>query len=337
MKEEQPYQYSAEQIQRYIDGKMDASEMHTLEKAALEDPFLADAIEGIREMRPNLKEDLMEMQNKLSEKKEEKRKRRWIPIAIALLLLLSFGGWYMFREDGAGSGDGQQQIAKVDGSDSGIGEAANASQDSQLLIQNDAAKADAATTQAAREEGKDLAAAKPDNTKAEESEPAEAAANKAATAAAETAPAPTAAPKAAPVANVDAAAKKDNEAGKKTLSAPSKVDAADAKTAAPAARAKKGYQFELLEMAKNVEPVTGWSAFAKYIQSSMQRPAGGLHGTVGTNFVVAPDGSISDITVVKSLHPDYDKEAVRLLQNGPKWKASNGGDKPLKAVYNVVF
>jgi hypothetical protein len=75
LKEGPTYQYSAEDIQRYLDGKMDPAGMHALEKAALEDPFLADAIEGFREMRPDIKEDIMEMQNKLSEKKQEERKK----------------------------------------------------------------------------------------------------------------------------------------------------------------------------------------------------------------------------------------------------------------------
>ena len=38
--------YSLEDIQRYLQGKMSAAEMHDIEKAALQDPFLADAIEG---------------------------------------------------------------------------------------------------------------------------------------------------------------------------------------------------------------------------------------------------------------------------------------------------
>jgi cytoskeletal protein RodZ len=312
---------------------MDPAGMHAIERAALEDPFLADAIEGFREMRPNIKEDIMEMQNKLSEKKQEERKRRWIPIAIALLLLLSFGGWLMFREDGGG-----QQIAKQEGSQTVTSELSQTTMDSVV----DGGVSDQGGDQSGT--NKDLAASKPDNTKAEESKPAEVAATKESKSAKGTEPATAteAAPAAAPVASVDAAARKAGESAKKTLTAPSKSEAemskqADVQTAAPTARKKGAYQFETLEMAKNVEPVTGWNAFAKYIQSSMQRPSGGLHGTVGTNFVVAPDGTISDIIVVKSLHPDYDKEAVRLLQNGPKWKASNGGDKAVRAVYNVVF
>ena len=38
--------YSAEDIQKYLGGKMSPSEMHTFESAALEDPFLAEALEG---------------------------------------------------------------------------------------------------------------------------------------------------------------------------------------------------------------------------------------------------------------------------------------------------
>lgn len=38
--------YNAADIQKYLDGRMSASEMHAIEKAALDDPFLADAIEG---------------------------------------------------------------------------------------------------------------------------------------------------------------------------------------------------------------------------------------------------------------------------------------------------
>lgn len=39
-------QYSAADIQRYLRGEMSSEEMHAIETAALDDPFLADAIEG---------------------------------------------------------------------------------------------------------------------------------------------------------------------------------------------------------------------------------------------------------------------------------------------------
>lgn len=43
--------YSAADIQRYLHGGMTAKEMHDMEKAALKDPFLADAIDGYSDTR----------------------------------------------------------------------------------------------------------------------------------------------------------------------------------------------------------------------------------------------------------------------------------------------
>lgn len=41
--------YTTADIQQYLDGKMDAAEMHAFEKALMDDPFLADAMEGLQE------------------------------------------------------------------------------------------------------------------------------------------------------------------------------------------------------------------------------------------------------------------------------------------------
>ncbi|MBO9205024.1 MULTISPECIES: energy transducer TonB [Niastella] len=41
--------YTAADIQRYVQGKLSAREMHAMEKAALDDPFLADAMEGMQQ------------------------------------------------------------------------------------------------------------------------------------------------------------------------------------------------------------------------------------------------------------------------------------------------
>ena len=43
--------YSAGEIRKYLDGELPAAEMHALEAAALEDPFLADALEGMEKDR----------------------------------------------------------------------------------------------------------------------------------------------------------------------------------------------------------------------------------------------------------------------------------------------
>ncbi|THU40644.1 TonB family protein [Niastella caeni] len=51
--------YSTADIQRYVQGKLSAREMHAMEKAALDDPFLADAIEGMQQALTDHPESLV--------------------------------------------------------------------------------------------------------------------------------------------------------------------------------------------------------------------------------------------------------------------------------------
>jgi TonB family protein len=327
LKEGSTYHYSAEDIQRYISGKMSAGEMHAIEKAALEDPFLADAIEGIREMQPNLNTDLMELKNKMSEKTEQRSvKVSWLAIlaAAAIIISLSFGGWLFFRDSDT------PQIAKLEET-APAPSTAETNQDTAASTSS----ADVAASQT-------VPAEEPLSTKKTAPAPAKIEV--------ESAPAKEEKPVAAPSAEATAPTadpapsltKSEPTTAKKTMTASSKTEAGKQLTVtsrdAAAPKAQSGPDL-ILEMAKNVEPANGWSAFAKYVAANMQRPAGesaGLHGKVPMSFVVDPDGSISNIKVEKSLHPEYDKEAVRLLTNGPKWKASNA-DKPVRAVYTIVF
>lgn len=64
-------------IDRYLKGELSPAEMHALEKKALSDPFLADALEGAGEIQPpHFEADLHDLQNALQQrigKKEEKK------------------------------------------------------------------------------------------------------------------------------------------------------------------------------------------------------------------------------------------------------------------------
>ena len=60
--------YTATDIQKYLEGTMPPAEMHALEKAALDDPFLAEAIEGYEVMKESdLTAPLAELRNKFNE------------------------------------------------------------------------------------------------------------------------------------------------------------------------------------------------------------------------------------------------------------------------------
>jgi TonB family protein len=69
MSEEKKYRsYTASDIEKYHKGSLSAKEMNELEKAALDDPFLADALEGYGATPVNATADLSELEKKLQKR-----------------------------------------------------------------------------------------------------------------------------------------------------------------------------------------------------------------------------------------------------------------------------
>jgi hypothetical protein len=87
--------YSASDIQRYLKGEMSAREMFDMEKAALEDPFLADALEGY-EAHPTAAADLNDLHARLHARATKRPVIVWwrIAVAAALFIGLGFSAWY---------------------------------------------------------------------------------------------------------------------------------------------------------------------------------------------------------------------------------------------------
>ena len=109
--------YSFEDIQRYLQGKMSAAEMHALEKAALQDPFLSDAIEGYREASSaTAQQHLNEINAALRKAKQNskvisiKRNNQWLRIAAIIIVLAGAGiiTNYFFK-----TSNKKQQAAKI--------------------------------------------------------------------------------------------------------------------------------------------------------------------------------------------------------------------------------
>jgi len=44
-----------------------------------------------------------------------------------------------------------------------------------------------------------------------------------------------------------------------------------------------------------------------------------IQGKVYISFVVETDGTVSNVTIVKGVHPLIDAEAIRTIQSSPKW------------------
>lgn len=59
----------------------------------------------------------------------------------------------------------------------------------------------------------------------------------------------------------------------------------------------------------------------KWLRKNIRHPeaADTIEGRVIVNFLVQKDGRISDIKILKGLHPLLDAEAIRLIRSMPRW------------------
>lgn len=83
----------------------------------------------------------------------------------------------------------------------------------------------------------------------------------------------------------------------------------------------------------------GISGLRTYLNQNIRYPAEAqencVQGRVVVSFVVGKDGHISDVTVLRSVDPSLDKEAVRVIRNMPRWTPGKHGGEPVKVRYNV--
>lgn len=65
----------------------------------------------------------------------------------------------------------------------------------------------------------------------------------------------------------------------------------------------------------------GYDALKKFIDENLRYPHPDFcgEGRVVVTFTVEPDGSLTDIKVVRSIAKELDEEAVRLVKSMPKW------------------
>ena len=52
-------------------------------------------------------------------------------------------------------------------------------------------------------------------------------------------------------------------------------------------------------------------------------------------FIVEKNGSISNVKVVRSVHPLLDAEAVRVVNSMPKWTPGKRDGKPVRVKFNI--
>ena len=83
----------------------------------------------------------------------------------------------------------------------------------------------------------------------------------------------------------------------------------------------------------------GMQKLMKYFSDNVRYPVvaaeNGIQGRVICQFTVWKDGTIRDIVVVRGVDKSLDREAVRLIENMPKWKPGKQRGKAVSCKYTV--
>ncbi len=86
-------------------------------------------------------------------------------------------------------------------------------------------------------------------------------------------------------------------------------------------------------------PGGGTGALMQYLGQNIKYPPlakeSGIQGRVFINFVVEPDGSISNVRVLRGIGGGCDEEAVRVVEGMPNWKPGKQRGKPVRVSYNL--
>lgn len=87
------------QIRKYLNGELDATTMHKLEREALDDPFLMDALEGYETTGKDQQTNLRQLDERLQQRTAEKKGRiiSWKvwSIAASVVVVLTIGGLWL--------------------------------------------------------------------------------------------------------------------------------------------------------------------------------------------------------------------------------------------------
>lgn len=83
----------------------------------------------------------------------------------------------------------------------------------------------------------------------------------------------------------------------------------------------------------------GEAALMKYLSKKIIYPfysqMHGIQGLVVVKFWVEKDGAIKKMVIEKSVYPELDNEALRLIKRMPKWKPGMQEGKPVRVKYTL--
>ena len=83
----------------------------------------------------------------------------------------------------------------------------------------------------------------------------------------------------------------------------------------------------------------GQATLMKWLASNVRYPQmaqeNGISGRVIVKLVVEKDGSVSDVTVIRGVDKDLDREAMRVVRAMPKWQPGKNNGQAVRCYYNL--
>ncbi|MDQ3277110.1 MAG: hypothetical protein M3Q06_02215 [Bacteroidota bacterium] len=332
-----PKPYTAADIERYHRGGMTAAEMHQLEKAALDDPMLADALEGYR-YSPSASSEMESLQRRLEQRVgDEKKKDRafwlqpWVRVA-ALFILLAGGGWLAFQtltannsnlatnNPAAATSQPQNETARTDS-------APPALQQSPAFSYDSTGTTDVAILKKKNEPvSRQIRSTTPSVPPTAMGKPADAGNQSAMEVPSSREATPnrmmtmkTEAPQAATREQADAPPKGQDMPKRRIV-----TDTAQSGVVAATQSRESRFAVD-----SSAQPEGGWTAFEEYIVKNRKpqlplNKRGATPQAVELSFAIDKNGRPINIVVTSSHNKESDEEAIRLLKGGPRWKGRTG-------------
>lgn len=305
---------------RYIQGDRKGKEAHRIEKEAMKDPFLADALEGYEDVHSNqqrevakLQRDVARLQKRIAKKSANKPTnylKAW-SIAASILIAVGIGAWFLL-EDTLAPKDlyTNIQTAKED-TPAAVPEPIPEIPEEELDI---VISEDRLSDQSARKEVSDTK-------KREVQEQQEA--------------------------TVTIIQEDENDlsvSATKDLSVSAIIEEEinvekeeaiiqkkEATTPVPQEAPATAMAQTLVEDAANPSPVSGMEAYMDYIRRNLKHPTDeecrNVKGSVVVAFKIGQSGRPYNIRVTQGLCSSINKEAIRLIINGPNWKKGTASDE----------
>lgn len=325
--------YTAEDIRLYLEGKLSPGEMHAMERESLDDPFLADAIEGMQQLGNNemFFLETARLKESLNERIRKKRRTVMLPVPmiakIAAVLIVVGTGVAIIIYTGQKSETQKIEIVKKEEK---LTESGKADTNRERLY-ND-------SVVATYKQEKPVSTFK----KQEVSQVPPAAAVH------DAAEAETYDKGAAPL--QDSLVKNENP-GKgvpqalEGRAAGVEVSRADSTlqevvvVAYGVSKKQKPYNSPLAKSRteRRIVPEGGWQQFEAYLGTNKNTNAYDttLTGTEKLSFIVDSTRRPTAITVIHSLSAAHDAEAIRLINEGPDWTIKKGNRR--KVVLSLEF